>query len=87
MRRGVIVVSLLVALGWGGGLGRMVRAEDTSTVLMGQASLEEIYKKLDEIAKYQHENKEIGRQLDQILKNQAKILEELSVVKIRATRR
>ena len=90
MRRAVIILSLLVALGgYGGAAGRAAQAETGTTVLVGQTSLDDIYKKLDEIAQRRQGGgaEHIERQLDQVLKNQAAILAELDVIKIRVSRR
>ena len=88
MRRRVMMVSLLVAVASWVAVGPMAAAaEDSSTVLIPQTSLDQIYKKLDDIAKGQQAKSEISKQLDQILKNQQAIMAELGVIKIRATRR
>ena len=90
MRRAVIVVSLLAVLGgYGGVAGRMAQAETGTTVLVGQTTLDDIYKKLDEIAKQRQEGgaKGIEEQLARVLKNQEAIMAELQIVKVRASRR
>ena len=89
-RRMLAVVGLAVMLGVGAGW-RSAQAETTSTtVLVGQTTLDDIYKKLDEIVQQRRGGggaKDIEGQLAQILKNQEAMMAELQVIKIRATRR
>ena len=90
MRRAVIVVSLLAVLGgYGGVAGRMAQAETGTTVLVGQTTLDDIYKKLDEIAKQRQGGgaKDMGGQLAQILKNQDAIMADLQIIKVRSLHR
>ena len=86
-RRVVIAVGLLVM--WGGwvGAGRMAGAADDSTVLIPQTSLDQIYKKLDDIAKGQQAKSDISTQLDQMLKNQEAMMADLQIIKIRTLHR
>ena len=91
MRRAVIVVSLLAVLGgYGGVAGRMAQAEAPTTVLVGQATLEDIYKKLDDIAQQRQGGgggKDLEGQVARILKNQEAILADLQIIKIRSLHR
>ena len=87
MRRLVMIVSLLVLWGGWAGVGRLARAEEASNVLIPQASLDDIAKKLDSIRTYQEHLKDLSARLDHILQNQETILAELYVIKIRTSRR
>ena len=87
MRRVVIVMSLLMVLGCWAVRSRPARAEDIPTTLIPQASLDQIYNKLDEIAKRQTDDKAVSQQLARILKNQEAMMAELYIIKIRTSRR
>ena len=85
-RSTVVLVGLLVAGACVGGRCAAAATEvvDT-TVTMPQASLDDIDKKLNVIRQRQEELKRVPAQLEQVLKMQAQILEELEVVKVRAS--
>lgn len=88
MRRAMLVLGVIaVCAVVSGVVWRRAEAESASTILLPQASLDDLSKKLDEIAKYQRENQQGAKQLAQILKNQETILSELAVIKVRASRR
>ena len=87
MRRVVIAVGLLVMGGCWVGAGRMAGAADTSTALSPRASLDQIYEKLDDIAKEQQGTSDVSKQLDQILKNQDAIMADLQIIKVRTVHR
>ena len=89
MRR-LVVLAVLVGMGLGVGARPAMSEESTtaaSTVTLPQASLDDIYKKLDSIRRHQDDLKDVSKKMDQVLKNQETILAELAVVKVRATRK
>ena len=81
MRRMMLVLGLLVAL------GGMAWADNTTTTLVPQASLDQIYEKLDQLAKQQRGENDISRQVAQILKNKEAIMADLQIIKIRSLHR
>ncbi len=88
MRRVLIIAVVWAMLGvWGGARWAMGAEESNTMVTLPQTSLEDLYKKLDTIQRRQDDVKNVAKQLDQVLKNQARILEELDIVKVRASRK
>ncbi len=80
---GLFIVLLFVA----GIQINSIRAQKETEEFYDDKTLINIEKKLDELSMASKENKEILRKLDQVLSNQERILAELDVVKIRATRK
>lgn len=62
-------------------------AQRESGQLYDEAVLIKIQEQLGELANAAKENKEILRKLEQVLSAQQKILDELEIVKVRASRR
>ena len=93
MRRTAIMVGLLVALSGAGVAGRVAAAEETSNpsnasaTLVPQASLDDLFKKLDSIRQHQDDLKNVSKQLEQVLKNQDAIMADLQIIKIRTLHR
>ena len=93
MRRIVLMISLLVVLGGVGVAVRVASAEDasnaaaTSTALIPQTTLSDIYTKLDSIRRHQDDLKNVSKQLEQVLKNQDAIMADLQIIKVRTVRR
>lgn len=93
MRRWLIGMALIAAGAAvaGGGAGRLAAGAEGSatTVLISQTSLDDIYRKLEEITQHQRQQGrgDAAKQLDQVLKNQEAIMAELQIIKVRASRR